>query len=404
MRTVTSTRSPAICSTTSPRIEVVATTVRSTVSTSSVVSSSVPGSSAGAAPPVSSSAAPQAAASRTAAPKVARRRVVRAASIGGAPGGSGTVEVWVQAKLREPFRGREPGTGGHRDPRGTRPPIPPPRAAEDTPVTDAIRTRGLTVTYGGHTAVRDLDLAVPAGAVTAVIGPNGSGKSTLLGSISGSLHPAAGSIEVLGTSPARARRRTAHVLQTTVANAAVPLTVLETVRMGCYGRRGAFGRLTREDRDLVTAAVRRLHIGDLTSRQLVELSGGQRQRVYVAQALAQAAELLLLDEPITGLDLVTQEVIAEVIRDEAAAGRTVVLTTHDVGTAALADQVVLMATELVAAGPPDEVLRPETLARAYGSHAHVLPDGTVVLDEAHHHDHQHHEQLVTDPPRGPRQA
>jgi ABC-type Mn2+/Zn2+ transport system ATPase subunit len=257
----------------------------------------------------------------------------------------------------------------------------------------AVACRGLTVTYGGHTAVRNLELELPAGRVTAIIGPNGSGKSTLLGTMSGLIEPAAGTVEVLGRSPAGARRHVAHVLQTTSANASVPLTVRETVRMGAYGRRGWFRRLTAGDREAVEAAIDRLQVRDLASRQLVELSGGQRQRAYVAQGLAQRADLLLLDEPITGLDLVTQEVIADVVSSEAAAGRTVVLTTHDVGTAGLADHVVLLNTTLVAAGPPDEVLRPDVLARAYGAHAHVLHDGTLVIDEAHHHDHRHHDQL-----------
>jgi ABC-type Mn2+/Zn2+ transport system ATPase subunit len=268
----------------------------------------------------------------------------------------------------------------------------------------AIRCHDLTVTYGGHTALRRVSAAIEAGQVTAIIGPNGSGKSTLLGALSGSLHAAAGSVEVFGSPPSRVRRRIAHVLQTTVPNTAVPLTVLETVRMGCYGRRGAFAPLTRDDHALVDACITRLHIDDLRVRQLSELSGGQRQRAYVAQGLAQRADVLLLDEPLTGLDLVTQEVITQVVRDEAEAGRTVVVTTHDVGTAEQADQVILLATEVVAAGRPEEVLRPDVLARAYGRHAHVLDDGTVVLDESHHHDHRHHEQLIDEPPRGPRRG
>lgn len=257
----------------------------------------------------------------------------------------------------------------------------------------AVVCRHLTVAYGGHTAVRDLDLELPAGRITAIIGPNGSGKSTLLGTFSGLIEPTTGSVEVLGRRPTEGRRRVAHVLQTTSANASVPLTVAETVRMGTYGRHGWFGRLTAADRRAVEAAIDRLHVRDLASRQLVELSGGQRQRAYVAQGLAQDADVLLLDEPLTGLDLVTQEVIADVVTTEATAGRTVVLTTHDVGTAGLADLVVLLNTGLVAAGPPDEVLRPDVLAQAYGEHAHVLEDGTLVLDESHHHDHRHHDQL-----------
>lgn len=265
--------------------------------------------------------------------------------------------------------------------------------APTSPTAAAISCRDLTVTYGGHTAVRGLDLELPAGQVTAIIGPNGSGKSTLLGVLSGLLAPTSGRVEVLGRRPTEGRRRVAHVLQTTSANAALPLTVRETVRMGTYGTRGWFAPLRAEDRAAVEAAIDRLQVRDLVGRQLVELSGGQRQRAYVAQGLAQRADVLLLDEPITGLDLVTQEVIAEVVTSEAAAGRTVVLTTHDVGTAGMADRVVLLNTELVAVGAPEEVLRPEILARAYGEHAHVLGDGTLVLDESHHHDHRHHDQL-----------
>lgn len=249
------------------------------------------------------------------------------------------------------------------------------------------------VSYGSRAALEEIDLTLPSGAVTAVIGPNGSGKSTLLASISGLVRPTSGHLEVLGSRPRAARGRVAHVLQTTIANDAVPLTVLETVRMGAYARAGGLRRLTAEARVAIDEAIERMRIGDLVGRQLRELSGGQRQRVYVAQGLAQRAEVLLLDEPITGLDLITQETITEVIAQERDAGRTVVLTTHDVGTASLADEAVLLATRVVAAGAPGEVLTPEHLATAYGGHVHVLGDGTVVLDESHHHDHRHHDQL-----------
>jgi ABC-type Mn2+/Zn2+ transport system ATPase subunit len=260
-------------------------------------------------------------------------------------------------------------------------------------VVPAARLTSVWVRYGPIVAVRDVDLTIARGTTAAIIGPNGSGKSSLLNTLSGLVRPTQGVVEVLGVPAARGSRRVAHVLQTTVANESVPLTVRETVRMGAYGRRGVLGRLTAGDREAIDQAIDRMRIGDLVDRQLHELSGGQRQRVYVAQGLAQRADLLLLDEPITGLDLVTQETVTTMIADERAAGRTVVLTTHDVGTAHLADQAVLMATEVVAAGPPHEVLVPERLAAAYGGHVHLLDDGTVVLDEPHHHDHRYDDQL-----------
>lgn len=258
---------------------------------------------------------------------------------------------------------------------------------------EAVRIRDLSVSYGSIEAVRDVDLSFAAGEVVAIIGPNGSGKSTLLSTISGLVRPTRGDVTVFDGNGAAAKHVVAHVLQTTIANEALPLTVRETVRMGCYGRRGAFGRLTAEDRAAVSEAVDRMRIGDLLNRQLHELSGGQRQRTYVAQGLAQRARVLLLDEPIAGIDLVTQETIATMMTEEAAAGRTVVLTTHDVGTARLADAAVLMATEVVAVGPPATSLTPQTLGRAYGGHVHVLDDGTIVLDESHHHDHRFDDQL-----------
>lgn len=256
-------------------------------------------------------------------------------------------------------------------------------SAADHPV---VRTRSLGVAYGSIVALADVNLEISAGTSVAVIGPNGSGKSTLLGTLSGLVRPTAGQVEVLGRAPQDARRRVAHVLQSTRANESVPLTVAEAVRIGAYGRRGALGRLTAGDRRAIEEAIDRLRIGDLRSRQLHELSGGQRQRVYVAQGLAQRARLLLLDEPITGLDLVTQETISQVVREECDAGRTAIVTTHDVGTAALADLVVVMATRLIAAGEPGAVLRSEVLAEAYGGHLHELDDGGHVLDEPAPHD------------------
>ena len=268
------------------------------------------------------------------------------------------------------------------------------RDAERTAHDDvAVRIEGLDVSYGRIAALRGVDLTLSRGVSVAVIGPNGSGKSTLLATISGLVRPTRGRVTVCTGSGRRPSQAVAHVLQSTVANEAVPLTVLETVRMGCYGLRGVLGPLTAADRTAVQNAIDRLRIDDLRHRQLNELSGGQRQRVYVAQGLVQRAEVLLLDEPITGLDLLTQETITEVVDEERDLGRTVVLTTHDVGTARHADLAVLLATRLVAVGAPSEALTPEHLAEAYGGHVHTLPDGTIVLDEPHHHDHRHDDQL-----------
>jgi ABC-type Mn2+/Zn2+ transport system ATPase subunit len=249
----------------------------------------------------------------------------------------------------------------------------------------AVELTGVCLRFGAVEALHDVTLTIPRGRSVAVIGPNGSGKSTLLGVISGLLTPQEGTVRVLGTSVTRAQDRVAHVLQSTQVRAEVPLTVREAVRMGTYATLGLVGRGGAGTRARVEAALTRLGIDGLADRQLPELSGGQRQRVFVAQGLVQDAEVLLLDEPVAGLDPPTQEVISRVIRDERAAGRTVITTTHDVGAAATNDLVLLLSTEVVAYGPPAEVLVPELLSRGFGGHLHVLEDGTMVLDDPAHH-------------------
>lgn len=255
----------------------------------------------------------------------------------------------------------------------------------------------MTLVHGRHVALAEVDLTLPTGRVTALIGPNGSGKSTLLDAIGGLLAPAAGDLVVLGGPPGEHRRQVAYVLQSTEVGEHLPITVRETVRMGRYATRGAFGRLTAADRAAIDEAMARLGVADLADRQLGELSGGQRQRVLVAQGLAQRAELLLLDEPVTGLDIVSRQRILEVIQGERAEGRTVVVTTHDLDEAAAADHVVLVAGRVVAAGPPGEVLVPEVLRQAYGGRLLVVPgQGAVLLDDPHHHAHGHDHTVCDD--------
>lgn len=247
----------------------------------------------------------------------------------------------------------------------------------------SVRARGLELRYDDTVALTAADLDLPAGRLTAVIGPNGSGKSTLLRAISGLHPPSAGELTCCGR-PA-GHHVAAHVLQTNVVNDALPVTVSEVVRMGRFRHRGAFRRFTDDDRTAVAEAMERMEVTHLADRHLDELSGGQRQRVYLAQGLAQRAELLLLDEPVTGLDLTSLDRIAAVLREETEAGRTVVITTHELHTAEAADHVVLVAGRVVAAGPPAEVLTADNLAEAYGGHLHELPGGELMLDDPHAH-------------------
>lgn len=243
----------------------------------------------------------------------------------------------------------------------------------------AVEANNLVLGYGPGIALDRSTFAIPAGLVTAVIGPNGSGKSTLLNGIAGLLEPRAGSIAV-----AAKRGKISYVLQTTKVNESLPISVTEVVMMGRYAGAGTYRWITAEDRKVVAEAMERLGITDIGRSHLRELSGGQRQRVFVAQGLAQDHDLLLLDEPLTGIDLPTAQAIDTVLHDEIQRGCTVIITTHDLSEAQVADHVILLSGRVVAAGPPDEVLSAEHLREAYGAALLHVEDGRVFLDDAAH--------------------
>lgn len=243
----------------------------------------------------------------------------------------------------------------------------------------AVRAEGLVVGFGPITAIDRSDFVVPAGAVVAVIGPNGSGKSTLLNVIAGLVEPTSGSIEVRVPTG-----RLAYVMQATKVNEGLPVTVREVVAMGRYASLGAYGLTGADDRAAVDRAMERLQISDLASRHLHDLSGGQRQRVFVAQGLAQDHDMLLLDEPMTGIDLTTAQAIDEVIHNETREGCTVIMTTHDLSEARSADYVILLAGRVVASGTPAEVLTEDGLVEAYGPSLLHVEKGRVFLDDPAH--------------------
>ncbi|MDQ2650128.1 MAG: ABC transporter ATP-binding protein [Actinomycetota bacterium] len=241
--------------------------------------------------------------------------------------------------------------------------------------------RDLELAHGSHLALAAATFTIPVGAVTALIGPNGAGKSTVLHALAGLLDPRAGHLEVRADRPSGV----AYVLQGTHTANHVTLTVRETVTMGRYASLGPWRRLRPEDREHVDAALETLGLTAIAGRPLHQLSGGERQRAFVAQGLAQDAELLLLDEPITGLDVVSRHHILEAMAAERAKGRAVVVSTHDLGDAANADHLLLLSGRVVAEGPADQVLTEEHLADAYGGHFLRVGGHTLILDDHAHH-------------------
>lgn len=232
----------------------------------------------------------------------------------------------------------------------------------------AVAVRGVQAGYRGHAALDDVTLSVPRGTMMAIVGPNGGGKSTLLKLVLGLLSPWRGTLEVLGTSPRQARARVGYVPQTGSGDWSFPATVGEVVMMGRYRRLGWLRWPGRADWSAVRAALEQVGMVDRIDRQVGELSGGQQQRVFFARALVQEPELLLLDEPLAGVDALTERDIYALLRRQVDRGLTVLFTTHNLSSVVEQfDLVAFVNRRIVAAGPPAEVFHEETLQATYGS-------------------------------------
>jgi manganese/iron transport system ATP-binding protein len=234
---------------------------------------------------------------------------------------------------------------------------------------------------GPHYALEDLTFQVETGERIAVVGPNGAGKSTLFRLIAGTLAPDKGDIHIYGYDPG-GHICIAYVPQRSQIDWTFPVTVEDVVMMGRVGKIGLLRWPRRADWEIVRQSLARVGASDLAKKQIGELSGGQQQRVFLARALAQEAELLLLDEPLNGLDIPTQEAILTILDDLRRDGVTVLLATHDLDMAAERfDRIMLLNRRIIALGPPGEVLRSENLLSAYGGHIHVInqEDGALLL-------------------------
>jgi ABC-type Mn2+/Zn2+ transport system ATPase subunit len=245
----------------------------------------------------------------------------------------------------------------------------------------------VTAGYGDRVALANVNLAVEAGSLLAVVGPNGAGKSTLLKLMAGLIRPWHGRVEVLGHPAGQQARRVAYVPQAELVDWGFPVTVHDVVMMGRYPSLGRLRRPGPDDHRAVGAALEQVGMAAFASTQIGSLSGGQRRRVFLARALAAGPDLFLLDEPVTGVDPTTQEELMDILESEARSGKTVVATTHDLACAAQRfQQVATVNRTILAHGPSSLILDPDVLAATYGGHLLVLGGQTVVLDDAHHHD------------------
>lgn len=238
----------------------------------------------------------------------------------------------------------------------------------------------LTLGYNGTLALNGVNAAIPEGAQVAVVGPNGAGKSTLFKALAGLIPAYAGEVRICGQPVGRQSKRLAYVPQREEIDWRFPVTVLDVVLMGRYGKLGWLRRPGAEDRAFSMRCLEQLGIGDLARRPIGELSGGQQQRVFLARALAQEPDILLLDEPFAGVDAPTKEATLGLLADLHARAITLLISTHDLALAASRfDHLMLLNHRLVAFGPPLAVLTPSALSATFGDQVFVYQEGGRIL-------------------------
>ena len=246
-----------------------------------------------------------------------------------------------------------------------------------------LKVEGLTVAYESGLALDNLSFELQRGEQLAVVGPNGAGKSTLFKVIAGVLNPSRGRVEVAGHEPG-GHICIAYVPQRSQVDWNFPATVADVVMMGRIGKIGLVRWPTAADWELVHQALTTVRLSDLADRQISQLSGGQQQRMFIARALAQEAELILMDEPLTGLDVPARDELFAVFDLLHAQGVTLMVALHDLELAgARFDRILLLNRRLFALGSAGEVFKPEILSAAYGSHLRLMNNqqGTIALED-----------------------
>jgi manganese/zinc/iron transport system ATP- binding protein len=245
-----------------------------------------------------------------------------------------------------------------------------------------IKVQNLTISYAKKPAIRGIDLNIPAGKITGIIGPNGAGKSTLLKGILGLLPADNGSVSVYGE-PVKSRlSKISYIPQKEIFDWDFPVVVYDVVMMGRYPHLKMFQKPRQVDRQKVEEALKKVDMIKFSSRQIRYLSGGQQQRVFLARALAQEAEILLLDEPFVGVDAATESAIFSMMKELREDGKTIIVVNHDLGKVTeYFDYIVMINQFLVAFGPTDEVFTPELLNKTYGGRLTILQKSDTLLQE-----------------------
>jgi len=265
------------------------------------------------------------------------------------------------------------------------------RYSEHEPDAPVLRLSSVSLSYENSIALEEVSFDLHKEERMAVVGPNGAGKSTLFKIIAGVISASEGTVEVFGHE-AGDHRCIAYLPQRSQVDWNFPVTVADAVMMGRIGKLGLFRQPSRQDWKLVRQALEIVRLEGMAKRQIGQLSGGQQQRMFIARALAQEAELMLMDEPLTGLDIESLDDIFNILDHLKADGVTVMVALHDLKIAAERfDRVLLLNHRVVGLGKPDEVFQPEILVRAYRGHLRIIADaeGTVALGDTCCDDGEH---------------
>lgn len=242
---------------------------------------------------------------------------------------------------------------------------------------DVLSIDNLHVSYRGVKAVNGLSLRVPAGQMTCIVGPNGSGKSSTLKAALNLVEPSYGTIRFFGQPVRKARNRIGYVPQRSTTDWDFPINVFDTVLLGTFPNLRVFQRPGTKHRELAAQALARVHMTEFADRQISDLSGGQQQRVFIARALAQQADIFLLDEPLVGIDATSEANIIEILTELCARGKTVVMVHHDLSTIErYFDRIIMVNRELIAQGPVPQTLTADNLKQTFGANLLSLPEST----------------------------
>lgn len=249
-----------------------------------------------------------------------------------------------------------------------------------TPTTIPLSVQDLTVAWHRKPVIWDVQFDVAPGQLIGIIGPNGAGKSTLLKAIMDLVPRTSGRVEIFGGPWKQNRQRVGYVPQRESVDWDFPVSVLDVVTMGLYGRLGWFRPVRKQHREAAQRALERVGMGALAGRQISQLSGGQQQRTFLARALVQDADLYLMDEPFAAVDAATEQAIVEILREMRAAGKTAVVIHHDLHTVTdYFDSVVLLNMRVVAQGATSDVFTRENLERTYGGRLTLLEEATEAM-------------------------